>query len=59
MNTKEIKRPSTLTEKERTETTRLIEAFNQIPDDIGKLLAVTYIEGMAAANMTRPPKSTA
>ena len=59
MNTSEIKRPSSLTEEERTETTRLIEAFNQIPDEFGKLLAVTYIEGMAAGAKPTPPKATA
>ena len=59
MNTSEIKRPSNLTEEERTETIRLIEAFNQIPDEFGKLLAVTYIEGMAAGSTPTPPKATA
>lgn len=53
------KRPSTLTEEERTETEKLIEAYNLIPaDSVGRLIAVAYIEGVAAGSSAQP-KGTA
>lgn len=58
MNTT-IERPSQLTEEERTETKRLTETFAMIPDDIGKRIALAFLEGMAAASNPRPPKAPA
>ena len=58
MNTT-INRPSQLTEEERTETQKLTETFAMIPDDIGKRIALAFLEGMAAATNPRPPKTPA
>lgn len=59
MNT-EIKRPSKLTEEDRAETIVLMEAFEKIPDELGKKIALAYLEGFAAACSTfEQPKETA
>lgn len=50
MNTTEIKRPSNLTEEDRAETTVLIEAFKKIPDELGKKIALAYLEGFTATH---------
>lgn len=57
MNTNEIKRPSALTEEEMTEMKRLIGAFNLIPDEIGKKIAIAFIEGVATASDLRPERT--
>lgn len=58
MNTT-INRPSQLTEEERAETKKLTETFMLIPDDVGKRIALAFLEGMAAASNPRPPKASA
>lgn len=57
MTDKEIRRPSTLTDDERTEMKRLIDAFNLIPDEIGKKIAIAFIEGVATASDLRPERT--
>ena len=57
MTDMEIRTPSTLTEDERTETKRLIDAFNLIPDEVGKKIALAFIEGVATASDPRPERT--
>ena len=57
MTDMEIRTPSTLTEDERTETKRLIDAFNLIPDEVGKKIALAFIEGVATASDLRPERT--
>ena len=45
-----------LTETEREASVRLIEVFGQLSSDTDRLIALAYIEGMAAASA---PKATA
>ena len=55
MNTKE--RPSQLTEAKRTETTELVDIFEQIQDDTARRIAMAFIEGVAAAAAVSPKVS--
>lgn len=59
MTTNIIERPSQLTDEERAETKKLTETFALIPDDVGKRIALAFLEGMAAASNPKPPKATA
>lgn len=52
MNTKE--RPSQLTEAKRTETTELVDIFEQIHDDTARRIVMAFIEGVAAAAAVSP-----
>ena len=56
MNAKE--RPSQLTEAKRTETTKLVNMFEQIQDDSARRIVMAFIEGVAAAAAVSP-KATA
>ena len=60
MNKNEISIPSNLTEEDRADTIVLIEAFKKIPDELGKKIALAYLEGFAAVCSTfEQPKETA
>ena len=52
LNTKE--RPSQLTEAKRTETTDLVNVFEQIQDDTARRIVMAFIEGVAAAAAVSP-----
>ena len=47
-----------LTEKERASITKLAEVYSQIHGETNKLIAIAYLEGMAAVAPT-PPQATA
>lgn len=48
-----------LTENERTSITKLAGVYSQIHGETNKLIAIAYLEGMAAASTNRPPQATA
>ena len=51
-----------LTEEKRDDVKRLLNAFNKLPSGINRMIAVVYLEGMAAAypaEASTKPKNSA
>lgn len=48
-----------LTEKEQQAMVKLVETYNRLENDTDRLVALAFLEGMAAASAPTPPKATA